>query len=101
MTDLLELLRTANVAVTVVTATVLALRINTDWATLTRGWRITILGLLSLILVGTYGSWEALRQAAPVGARTPGVTLSCVLILIGLWVTRHDQHPPRSRRDRH
>lgn len=93
MSDFLETLRAANVAVTILTAAALAVRANYDWATLSPGWRITIVGLVFLIAVLAFGSFEAHQQRAPVGYRTLGVTIACLIVLVGLWVTRRQDHP--------
>lgn len=87
----LEQLRWANVALTIIVTAGLGMRINDIWAGLTWGRKIIFTGMLLFPLVGAYGSYEAYAQAAPVGLRTPLVTLACGVTLLGLWISRHDQ----------
>lgn len=86
MNDLLEFLRAANVALTLFAALGLGLLLNDDWTHLTRARRVIYTGGVLFPVVGAYGSFEAYLQGAPVGARTPAVTLACLVVLLGLAV---------------
>ncbi|MEQ7847706.1 hypothetical protein [Nocardioides kribbensis] len=90
MSEPLEALRAVNVTLTLLTAAVLFIRLNDLWRTFTVGRRTVLAGLFSLLLVGAYGSAESYVQHAPAGARTPAITLVCGVILLGLWLSRHD-----------
>jgi uncharacterized RDD family membrane protein YckC len=93
MTELLEGLRVVNVTLSIVAAFAFFIRINDVWSMHTRGGRALRLGLLVLLVTVAYGSAEAYVQHAAVGYRTPLVTISCALILRGLWLSRHDYQP--------
>lgn len=94
--DLLIALRAVNVALTVVTAAAVGVRINYDWGSLSRGWRVTVIGLASFPASAAYGSFEQLRQGAQPGIRTLLVTIACLVTLLGLWLSRRDRQPPRT-----
>lgn len=91
MIEFLEPLRVVNVALSVVAAFAFAVRVNDVWSMNSRGGRALRLGLLVLLVTLAYGSAEAYIQHAPPGVRTPLVTISCLLILRGLWMSRHDE----------
>lgn len=97
MTDLLETLRAINVALTFFAAAGLGMRLNDDWRHLTRPRRVIYTGGVLFPVVGAYGSAEAYLQGAPVGVRTPLVTLACAVVLAGLaW----HHYRPSATRDR-
>lgn len=91
MSDPLETLRAVNVTLTLLTAAILFVRLNDKWWTFTTGWRTVMLGLWLLPVVGAYGSAESYVQSAPPGARTVAITVACSVILLGLWLSRHDE----------
>lgn len=86
MTDLLEILRAVNVALTFFAAAGLGMRLNDDWRYLTRPRRVIYTGGVLFPVVGAYGSAESYLQDAPVGYRTPLVTFACLVVLVGfVW----------------
>lgn len=87
-----EAVRALNVALSVVAAAGMLLRLNDTWDVRTRGFRVTMAGVVGLLAVVAYGSSEAYAAALPTGERTPLVSLACLTVLVGLWISRHD-HP--------
>jgi hypothetical protein len=93
----LNLLRMANVALTLAAGGGLFVRGNDDWARLTHGWRTTLAFLVATFLVLSYGSVEALYQEAPVGARTVALTVVSLGVVVGLVLARRDVTTPGAR----
>lgn len=90
MVEHFEWLRVVNVTLSIMAAGAFFVRINEVWSTQTRGGRALRLGLFVLLLTVAFASGESYVQNAPAGWRTPLVTLSCLLVLRGLWMTRRD-----------
>lgn len=72
-----------------------AIRINDDWKDLTRGWKVTRISSLGLILVAVFGSIELMlvEPPVPLGARNFLLFGFLVGILVGLYMVRHDPPP--------
>lgn len=92
MTEVLELIRVANVALSVIAAAAFFVRINDVWSTNKNSGRTLRLGIFALIVAVAYGSAEAFIQGAPLGARVPLVAVATLLILAGLWLSRNDAY---------
>lgn len=93
MTDATEILRIVNVTLAVIAAVGFFVRVNDVWARVSRGGRVLRVGMLALIATAAYASAENYAQHTPPGIRVPMVTVSCVLVLVGLWISRHDRDP--------
>lgn len=94
MSEVVDLFRAANVALALATAVLLWVRINDDWHHLSKGFRVVVTGQVLFPLVACYGSAEAYLQDAVTGIRPLFVTAACLVILVGLWLTR-DEPPPK------
>lgn len=102
MTDLLthpiDLLRIGNALACLFAAVAFAIRINDDWHTMTARWRAVVVGLWCFPAAAAYGSIESLYQDAPIGLRTGLVTVSALVVLVGLLLVRSERMPIGARR---
>lgn len=89
-----DAVRFLNVPVSLLTAVMLAVRVNDIWHQLSLGRRFTFGGSAGAFLLYAYGSAESYAQDAPAGERVPLITVVCLLVLVGLWLSRHERTVP-------
>lgn len=85
-----ETARFVNVGLISLTAFFLFVRFNDLWGSVNLGGKLIFNGIVLTFLIGGYGSAEAYWQHAATGIRSPLLSLSCLLILVGLWISRRD-----------
>lgn len=89
VTQLLEAMRTINVALSALTLTALFIRINSRWDHLHRGVKIIYTGLLFFPFAAMVESIHAYLLHTEPSAGTIFITVACVVTTIGLIVTNH------------
>ncbi len=72
-----------------------AIRINDDWRSLSRGWKVTRCSLLGAIFVLAYGTVEVMQAepAIPLGTRNILIPVAVIGLLVGLWMVRKEPSP--------
>lgn len=92
-----DVLRAFNAVIALVATVMLIIRINDDWHTISRGWRLGIIGLALYPATVTYGSIEQLVQGgSPFGWRTLLITVASLTTIAGLVASRRRPPPPRA-----
>lgn len=93
--DLSETYRLFNAALVSAAFILFSVRLNDDWRSLTRGWKVLRLGVLGLLFAGAFGVIETMLAEPPValGARSFVITVVVIVVLIGLWMVRKEDPP--------
>lgn len=90
-----DYLRLAIILVGAMSFVAFAIRINDDWAILSRGWRVvrlTMLGIVALLGLGTLRAMLT-DPPLPITVLTFLTFASTISLLFGLWLVRHDDPP--------
>lgn len=88
-----DVTRAVNVTLALLAAIGLAVRTNDIWQMLTPGRKVSYVGVVVVLVGNAYGWGEAYLQQTQTGARGPILFTAYVLVLVGLWRSRHDEHP--------
>lgn len=90
MTNLLELLRAANVALLTLAVLALVLWLADAWSSLSRGRIISMIGVRVLLVGGVTGSAIKYLTEAPVDGSILIVTLGAALVIVGQFMARKE-----------
>jgi hypothetical protein len=72
-----------------------SIRTNDDWKGMSRGWKVTRLGVAVLIFIGAWGTVEimTIEPPVPLGTRNILLPIGLSLVGVGLWLIRKDHAP--------
>lgn len=90
MTNVLELLRAANVALLTIAVLALVLWLSDAWTSLSRGRKIAMVSIRLLLLGGIVGSAIKYVTHAPVDASILIVTAGSVGVIVGQFMARKE-----------
>ena len=89
--ELVTGLRGINVVLLSVTALALYVRFSDVWGNAPKGLKMCCIGIVLFFATVAVGTAELYAEAVPKGIRVPFITFSCLLILVGLWRSRHER----------
>lgn len=88
--DTLQFLRLLNVVLAVACTGMFFVRVNDVWRRLTSGGRVLRVGLFLMLFALTGASGGAYLAEVPVGFWVPMITVSLLVVMAGLFLSRND-----------
>lgn len=86
----LSFLRAVNVALSLVAVAMLYVRLVDTWAHLSRGIKIARAGIVLFAVAAAVGSGVKYVLHTPTDWSIFLVTAACLLVDVGMWLSRHD-----------